>query len=48
MISAVLLIAVQRSALSYAFAGVHGIALFDGLLDGGADPQRAGMVASLT
>lgn len=39
---------VKRSPLSYAFAGVHGIALFDGTLDGGADPQRDGMVASLT
>ncbi len=38
---------VKRSALSYAFAGVHGIALFDGAMDGGADPQRDGMVASL-
>ncbi len=38
---------VRRSALSYAFAGVHGIALFDGRLDGGADPQRDGMVATL-
>ncbi len=38
---------VRRSPLSYAFAGVHGIALFDGTLDGGADPQRDGMVASL-
>ena len=40
--------AVRRSALSYAFAGVHGISLFDGALDGGADPQRDGMVASLS
>lgn len=40
--------AVRRSALSYAFAGVHGIALFDGMLDGGADPQRDGMAASLS
>ena len=38
---------VKRSALSYAFSGVHGIALFDGRLDGGADPQRDGMVAIL-
>ena len=38
---------IKRSALSYAFSGVHGIALFDGKLDGGADPQRDGMVASL-
>ena len=38
---------VRRSALSYAFSAVHGIALFDGKLDGGADPQRDGMVATL-
>ena len=38
---------VKRSALSYAFAGVHAIGLFDGKLDGGADPQRDGMVATL-
>jgi gamma-glutamyltranspeptidase / glutathione hydrolase len=34
---------VKRSPLSYAFAGVHGISMFDGVLDGGADPQRDGM-----
>ncbi len=34
---------VRRSALSYAFAGVHGITLFDGIAEGGADPQRDGM-----
>ena len=38
---------VRRSPLSYAFAGVHGIALFEDGLEGGADPQRDGMVASL-
>ncbi len=38
---------VKRSPLSYAFAGVHGISLWDGVLEGGADPQRDGMVASL-
>ena len=38
---------VRRSALSYAFSGVHGISLFDGVLEGGADPQRDGMAASL-
>ncbi len=38
---------VKRSPLSYAFAGVHGISLFDGVLEGGADPQRDGMAASL-
>ena len=39
--------AVRRSALSYAFAGVHGISLFDGRMEGGADPQRDGMAAGL-
>jgi gamma-glutamyltranspeptidase/glutathione hydrolase len=34
---------VKRSPLSYAFAGVHGISMFDGELEGGADPQRDGM-----
>ena len=38
---------VKRSALSYAFAGGHGISLFDGVLEGGADPQRDGMAAGL-
>ena len=38
---------VKRSPLSYAFAGVHGISLFDGALEGGADPQRDGMAAAL-
>jgi gamma-glutamyltranspeptidase/glutathione hydrolase len=33
---------VRRSALSYAFAGVHGITMFDGELAGAADPQRDG------
>lgn len=37
---------VQRSPLSYAFAGLHGIAMFDGL-EGGADPQRDGYVAGV-
>ena len=31
----------KRSALSYAFAGVHGISLFDGLLEG--ELIRSGM-----
>jgi gamma-glutamyltranspeptidase/glutathione hydrolase len=35
--------AVRRSPLSFAFAGVHGIAMFDGRLEGGADPQRDGL-----
>lgn len=38
---------VKRSALSYAFAGVHGISLFDGVLNGGADPQRDGMAIGI-
>ncbi len=38
---------VKRSALSYAFAGVHGISLFDGVLEGGADPQRDGVAVGL-
>ena len=41
---------VKRSALSYAFSGVHGISLFDGTLDGGADPatRRHGRDTRLT
>ena len=38
---------VKRSALSYAFAGVHGISMFDGMLEGGADPQRDGVAVGL-
>ena len=38
---------VKRSPLSYAFAGVHGISLFDGVLEGAADPQRDGMAVGL-
>ena len=34
--------AVRRSYQSYAFAGVHGIARWDGVPEGGADPQRDG------
>ena len=34
--------AVRRSYQSYAFAGVHGITLWDGVPEGGADPQRDG------
>jgi gamma-glutamyltranspeptidase/glutathione hydrolase len=33
---------VRRSYQSYAFAGVHGITLWDGVPEGGADPQRDG------
>ena len=38
---------VKRSPLSYAFAGVHGISMFDGVLEGGADPQRDGMTTEI-
>ena len=39
---------VARSPLSYAFAGVHGIAAGpDGRLAGGADPQRDGMALAV-
>jgi gamma-glutamyltranspeptidase/glutathione hydrolase len=34
---------VRRAAISYAFAGVHGITMWDGRLEGGADPQRDGL-----
>ena len=34
---------IARSYLSYAFAGVHGIRIKEGNLDGGADPARGGM-----
>jgi gamma-glutamyltranspeptidase / glutathione hydrolase len=37
----------RRSPLSYAFAAVHGITLFDGVLEGGADPQRDGYAAAV-
>ncbi len=36
--------AVNRSAATFPFAGVHGISFWDGQLDGGADPQRDGYV----
>lgn len=36
---------VRRSPASYAFAGLHGIAGWDGTLEGGADPQRDGYAA---
>ncbi len=38
---------VKRSPLSYAFSGVHGISMFDGVLEGGADPQRDGMAVGV-
>ena len=34
---------VRRSPASYPFAAVHGIAMWDGRLEGGADPQRDGL-----
>jgi gamma-glutamyltranspeptidase/glutathione hydrolase len=36
-----------RSPQSYAFAAPHGITLFDGVLEGGADPQRDGYAAGI-
>ncbi len=38
---------VKHSHLTYAFAGVHGISMFEDGLAGGADPQRDGYAASL-
>jgi gamma-glutamyltranspeptidase / glutathione hydrolase len=38
---------VRRSALSYAFAGVHGITMFEGHIEGGTDPQRDGYAAGV-
>lgn len=38
---------IRRSPLTYAFAGVHGITMFDGHLEGGADPQRDGYAAGV-
>ncbi|MBL6454337.1 gamma-glutamyltransferase family protein [Belnapia sp. T6] len=37
----------KRSYQSYAFAGVHGITLWDGTAEGGADPQRDGYAAGV-
>ena len=34
---------VRRTHVSYAFAGVHGITMWPGNMEGGADPQRDGM-----
>jgi gamma-glutamyltranspeptidase/glutathione hydrolase len=34
---------VKRAFHSYPFAAPHGIALWDGVVEGGADPQRDGM-----
>lgn len=38
---------VRRSPLSYPFAAPHGITLWDGRLEGGADPQRDGYAAGV-
>jgi gamma-glutamyltranspeptidase/glutathione hydrolase len=38
---------VKRSPLSFPFAAPHGITCWDGLLEGGADPQRDGYAAGL-
>ncbi len=38
---------VRRSPLSHAFAAVHAITRFDGVLAGGADPQRDGCAAGV-
>ena len=39
--------AINRSYMSYAFAGVHGITICDGIARGGADPGRDGMALSV-
>ncbi len=38
---------VRRSPLTFPFAAPHGIALWGGTCDGGADPQRDGLAAGL-
>lgn len=38
---------VVRSPLTFAFAGVHGITMWDNQLEGGADPQRDGYPAGV-
>ena len=38
---------VRRSPFSYPFAGVHAITMFDGSLEGAADPQRDGYAAGI-
>ena len=35
---------VKRSPMSFPFAAPHGITMWDGVLEGGADPQRDGYV----
>jgi gamma-glutamyltranspeptidase/glutathione hydrolase len=39
---------ISRSPLSYPFAAPHGITLWDGQAEGGADPQRDGYAAGIT
>ena len=39
---------VQRSPLTFPFAAPHGITLWDGILEGGADPQRDGYVGRVS
>jgi gamma-glutamyltranspeptidase / glutathione hydrolase len=38
---------VKRSPLSFPFAAPHGISCWDGVLEGGADPQRDGYAAGM-
>jgi gamma-glutamyltranspeptidase len=39
---------VRRSPATFPFAAVHGIAMWDKRLEGGADPQRDGLAAGVT
>jgi len=39
--------ATKRYPIGFAFAAVHGITLYDGRLEGGADPQRDGYAAGV-
>ncbi|MCZ4352723.1 gamma-glutamyltransferase [Roseovarius aestuarii] len=39
---------VRRSALSYAFAGVHGLTMWPEGVEGGADPQRDGLAIGVS
>ena len=38
---------VRRSALSFAFAGVHGLTMWPDGVEGGADPQRDGVAVGV-
>jgi gamma-glutamyltranspeptidase/glutathione hydrolase len=38
---------VRRSAMSYPFAAPHGVSMWDGVLEGGADPQRDGLAVGV-